>query len=64
MSPDELRMSEESPPAIVHGAASADEAAAVHQALTRPRVLADLARWRRQRRAVLDQMLRRASPDV
>lgn len=57
-------MHEESPPAIVHGAASADEAAAVHQALTRPRVLADLSRWRRRRRAALDQMLRRTSPDA
>jgi hypothetical protein len=57
-------MPEGSPPAIVHGAASADEAAAVHQALTRPRVLADLSRWRRRRRAALDGTLRRASPDA
>jgi hypothetical protein len=57
-------MTKDPPPAIVHGAANADEAAAVHQALTRPRLLADLARWRRRRAAAHDELSRRRLPDA
>lgn len=44
-------MTQQEHPRIVHGAATADEAAAVHRVLTlaAPRVLDDLARWRRAR---------------